>query len=59
MQKAAGSKKGKSSTKKSAARQAAALTLQKPPKISGKPAWFKDYYEEGSQQEDDREIFST
>lgn len=59
MQKAAGAKKGRGPTKKSAAQQAAALTLQKPIKISGKPAWFEVYYNKGSQQEDDREIFST
>ena len=42
-----------------AARQTAALTLQKHTRISGKPACFKDYYEKGSQQEDESEIYAT
>jgi phosphatidylserine/phosphatidylglycerophosphate/cardiolipin synthase-like enzyme len=49
---------GKSSTKKSAAAQTAALTLQKPTAISGKPAWFEDYYKKGSQKAADRALFS-
>ena len=58
MQKAAGSKKGKASAKQGAAQQKAALTLQKPTQISGKPAWFEGYYQKGSQKESDRELFS-
>jgi phosphatidylserine/phosphatidylglycerophosphate/cardiolipin synthase-like enzyme len=57
MQKTTGATKGKAS--KRTAQQTAALTLQKPTKISGKPAWFEGYYKSGSQQESDREIFST
>jgi hypothetical protein len=34
------------------------LTLRKPKKITGKPAWFDDYYEEDSQKERDRQLFS-
>lgn len=34
------------------------LTLQKPTAISGKPAWFEDYYIAGSQKEKDRLLFS-
>ena len=58
MQKATGAK-GKGSSKKTPAAQTAALTLQKPTKITGKAAWFEGYYKSGSQQEGDREIFST
>jgi phosphatidylserine/phosphatidylglycerophosphate/cardiolipin synthase-like enzyme len=36
----------------------AALTLQKPTAISGKPAWFTDFYKAGSQKEHDRKLFS-
>lgn len=36
----------------------AALTLQKPTAISGRPAWFADYYRDGSQKERDRKLFS-
>ena len=36
----------------------AAMTLKKPTAISGKPAWFSDYYETGSQKERDRKLFS-
>ena len=36
----------------------AALTLQKPTAISGKPAWFADYYKDGTQAELDRKLFS-
>jgi phosphatidylserine/phosphatidylglycerophosphate/cardiolipin synthase-like enzyme len=35
-----------------------ALTLQKPTAISGRPAWFEPYYNAGSQQENDRKLFS-
>lgn len=38
--------------------QEGALTLRKPKAISGKPAWFEEYYVEGSQKEDDRLLFS-
>lgn len=34
------------------------LTLAKPTKISGKPAWFERFYVEGSQIEKDRLLFS-
>jgi phosphatidylserine/phosphatidylglycerophosphate/cardiolipin synthase-like enzyme len=37
----------------------AALTLKKPTAISGKPAWFKDFYKVGTQQEYDRKLFSS
>jgi phosphatidylserine/phosphatidylglycerophosphate/cardiolipin synthase-like enzyme len=36
-----------------------ALTLKKPAAISGKPAWFEDYYKDGSQLAADRKVFST
>jgi hypothetical protein len=36
----------------------AAMTLKKPTAITGKPAWFSDYYEAGSQKERDRKLFS-
>lgn len=36
----------------------AALTLRKPPAISGKPAWFAEYYAAGTQRERDRKLFS-
>jgi phospholipase D-like protein len=36
----------------------AALTLQKPTAISGKPAWFTNFYKTGSQKERDRKLFS-
>lgn len=35
-----------------------ALTLQKPTAISGQPAWFEEYYKEGTQIEKDRQLFS-
>ena len=34
------------------------LTLQKPSKFSGKPAWFDEFYKNGSQAESDRLLFS-
>jgi len=34
------------------------ITLRKPSAISGKPAWFKDYYVAGSHGERDRLLFS-
>jgi len=36
----------------------AALTLKKPTAISGKPAWFTDFYKADTQQERDRILFS-
>jgi phosphatidylserine/phosphatidylglycerophosphate/cardiolipin synthase-like enzyme len=42
----------------SQAAAAAALTLRKPTAISGKPAWFADFYKSGSQKEHDRKLFS-
>ena len=36
----------------------AALTLSLPQSLSGKPAWFDRFYEEGSQPEKDRRLFS-
>ena len=36
----------------------AALTLKKPTAISGKPAWFVDFYTAGTQREHDRKLFS-
>jgi len=34
------------------------LTLQKPSAISGKPAWFEEYYQSNTQRERDRQLFS-
>ncbi|MGE7955143.1 phospholipase D-like domain-containing protein [Pseudomonas sp. NPDC089530] len=34
------------------------LLLKKPTAISGKPAWFEEYYAEGSQKQNDRRLFS-
>jgi phosphatidylserine/phosphatidylglycerophosphate/cardiolipin synthase-like enzyme len=34
------------------------LALRKPKAISGKPAWFEEYYVPGSQHEGDRKLFS-
>jgi hypothetical protein len=34
------------------------LTLQKPKAISGKPAWFEESYQEGTQAEHDRQLFA-
>jgi hypothetical protein len=34
------------------------LTLRKPTSISGKPAWFAEYYVPGSQKERDRKLFA-
>ncbi len=34
------------------------LTLKKPTAISGKPAWFEEFYVEGSQAANDRKLFS-
>jgi len=34
------------------------MTLQKPTAISGKPAWFEKFYVSGSQEENDRKLFS-
>jgi len=45
-------------TRPSTATAMAALTLQKPTAISGKPAWFTAFYQEGSQKERDRKLFS-
>jgi phosphatidylserine/phosphatidylglycerophosphate/cardiolipin synthase-like enzyme len=53
MQNGQAPKKGKGSAKKSDA-----LTLQKPTKISGKPAWFEGSYQKGSQAAADRMLFS-
>ena len=36
----------------------AAMTLKKPTTITGKPAWFIDYYRAGTQKEHDRKLFS-
>jgi phosphatidylserine/phosphatidylglycerophosphate/cardiolipin synthase-like enzyme len=36
----------------------AQLTLQKPTAISGKPAWFTDYYAAANQKQHDRKLFS-
>jgi hypothetical protein len=35
------------------------LTLQKPSKISGKPAWFERFYAKDTQKWRDRRLFST
>jgi hypothetical protein len=35
-----------------------ALVLQKLPDLSGNPAWFAEFYEEGSAAEKDRKLFS-
>ena len=53
MQNGQAPKKAKGSAKKSDA-----LTLQKPTKISGKPAWFEGSYQKGSQAAADRMLFS-
>jgi phosphatidylserine/phosphatidylglycerophosphate/cardiolipin synthase-like enzyme len=50
--------KNKKSTSTKSAKPSGALTLQKPTAISGKPAWFEKYYQEGSQAENDRKLFS-
>jgi phosphatidylserine/phosphatidylglycerophosphate/cardiolipin synthase-like enzyme len=34
------------------------LTLHKPTAISGKPAWFRDYYQRNTQKEKDRQLFA-
>ncbi len=34
------------------------LALRKPKAISGKPAWFEQYYVPGSQHKGDRNLFS-
>lgn len=34
------------------------MTLRKPTAITGQPAWFEDYYVQGSQKERDRQLFS-
>lgn len=34
------------------------LTLKKPTAISGKPAWFEEFYADGSQAANDRKLFS-
>ena len=34
------------------------LTLAEPSAISGKPAWFEEYYEANTQKEKDRQLFS-
>ena len=39
-------------------RAATQLTLQKPARLSGSPAWFADFYEDGGQKTKDRELFS-
>ena len=39
-------------------RARAPLLLREPRAISGKPAWFEEYYVPGSQKENDRKIFS-
>lgn len=49
--KAAGKKPGKG------AKKPGQLALKKPSAISGKPAWFEEYYEVGSQRERDRQLF--
>lgn len=49
---------GKTHTTKKMSQSSKALTLKKPTAISGKPAWFEDYYKQGSQAEHDRTLFS-
>jgi phosphatidylserine/phosphatidylglycerophosphate/cardiolipin synthase-like enzyme len=58
MQTALSGKKGNASSGKATKRKLEELTLQKPTKFSGKPAWFNDFYESGSQAESDRLLFS-
>jgi len=63
MQSAFGNKNAKKggskiNAKARASRATAALTLLKPTAISGKPAWFEEYYQSGSQKEADRLLFS-
>ena len=40
------------------AKSTGALTLKMPTTLSGKPAWFEKFYQEGSQLENDRKLFS-
>jgi len=49
-------KKAKSKGKKKAA--ADTLALQKPEAISGQSPWFESFYQEGTQAENDRKLFS-
>lgn len=57
-QAAKATKKTKGSAKKSASSKSDTFTLQKPSKISGKPAWFEGSYQKGSQAAADRMLFS-
>jgi phosphatidylserine/phosphatidylglycerophosphate/cardiolipin synthase-like enzyme len=58
MQNALAGKKGKVDSGKTAKQKLDELTLQKPSKFSGKPAWFDQFYKNGSQAEADRLLFS-
>jgi len=51
-------KTAKTRTKPAPKSSHAALTLRKPTKIGGQPAWFADYYKDGNQAERDRKLFS-
>jgi hypothetical protein len=46
-------------TPKKPAKKPGLLTLKKPTAISGKPAWFTEYYVASSQRERDRQLFAT
>jgi hypothetical protein len=58
MQKALSGRKGKGGSGKTTKQKQEELTLQKPTKFSGKPAWFEGFYKSGSQAEADRLLFS-
>jgi hypothetical protein len=56
-----GKRKSKTKGKKADANEAGkdtTLKLKKPTAISGQPAWYEPYYQEGSQKERDRKLFS-
>lgn len=41
-----------------AAKKVSSLKLAKPTAVSKKPAWFDEYYVQGTQKERDRQLFS-
>ena len=58
MQNALAGKKDKGHSGKTTLQKLEELTLQKPRKFSAKPAWFDQFYKNGSQAEADRLLFS-
>jgi phosphatidylserine/phosphatidylglycerophosphate/cardiolipin synthase-like enzyme len=50
--------KGKKKSAETDKKAVEKLSLRKPKAISGKEAWFEEYYVEGSQKEKDRKLFS-